>query len=334
MQTHEIRRRFLDHFERAGHTVVPSASLISDDPTVLFTIAGMVPFKPYFLGQATAAVRRGHQRAEVRAHPRHRQRRASPPGTTRSSRWPATSPSATTSRKARSRTPGSWSPVRVDDGGYGFDPRPHLGHRLRDRRRGVRAVAEGRRAAAPSGSSGAAAGQLLGHGRAGPVRPVLGDLLRPRARVRRRGRPGRRRGPVPGDLEPGLHAGHPRRARARSTAHPPIGLAAAAEHRHRHSASSGSRSCCRASTTSTRPTCSGRSSPWRRSCPAALRARTHVDDVRFRVIADHIRSAVMLIGDGVTPGNEGRGYVLRRLLRRTVRSARLLGRHRAGDGRR
>src|SRR5699024_7972069 len=54
---------------------------------------------------------------------------------------------------------------------------------------------------------------------------------------------------------------------------------------------------------------------------------SHADDVRFRVIADHARSGVMLISDGVTPGNEARGYVLRRLLRRIVRSTRLLGVH-------
>lgn len=52
---------------------------------------------------------------------------------------------------------------------------------------------------------------------------------------------------------------------------------------------------------------------------------SHPDDVRLRVVADHVRSSLMLIGDGVTPGNEGRGYVLRRMLRRSVRSMRLLG---------
>ena len=49
------------------------------------------------------------------------------------------------------------------------------------------------------------------------------------------------------------------------------------------------------------------------------------DDIRMRVIADHVRSSLMLMSDGVRPSNEGRGYILRRLLRRTVRSMRLLG---------
>src|ERR1700759_1635409 len=54
----ELRRAFLDFFAARGHTVVPSASLIPHDPDLLFTVAGMVPFKPYFLG------------AEVAPHPR------------------------------------------------------------------------------------------------------------------------------------------------------------------------------------------------------------------------------------------------------------------------
>ena len=55
--------------------------------------------------------------------------------------------------------------------------------------------------------------------------------------------------------------------------------------------------------------------------------RDHETDVRLRVVGDHVRSALMLMTDGVTPGNEARGYVLRRLLRRSIRSMRLLGVH-------
>ncbi|MGK5632174.1 alanine--tRNA ligase, partial [Streptomyces sp. URMC 123] len=51
----------------------------------------------------------------------------------------------------------------------------------------------------------------------------------------------------------------------------------------------------------------------------------NASDVSLRVVADHIRTSVMLIGDGVTPGNEGRGYVLRRIMRRAIRNMRLLG---------
>ncbi len=56
-------------------------------------------------------------------------------------------------------------------------------------------------------------------------------------------------------------------------------------------------------------------------------SESHPDDVRLRVVADHVRTSLMLIGDGVTPANEGRGYVLRRIMRRAIRAIRLLGWH-------
>ncbi len=58
MESAEIARRFLDFFAQRGHTIVPSASLIADDPTLLLVNAGMVPFKPYFLGQLAPPFRR------------------------------------------------------------------------------------------------------------------------------------------------------------------------------------------------------------------------------------------------------------------------------------
>jgi alanyl-tRNA synthetase len=58
MESAEIVRRFLSYFQQRGHTVVPSASLVADDPTLLLVNAGMQPFKPYFLGQQTPPFRR------------------------------------------------------------------------------------------------------------------------------------------------------------------------------------------------------------------------------------------------------------------------------------
>jgi len=58
MESAEVARRFLGYFEQHGHTIVPSASLVAEDPTVLFVIAGMQPFKPYLLGQQTPPFKR------------------------------------------------------------------------------------------------------------------------------------------------------------------------------------------------------------------------------------------------------------------------------------
>ncbi len=58
MKTAEIAQRYLDYFEKNDHVIVPSASLVSDDPTLLFTVAGMVPFVPYLTGVVPAPYRR------------------------------------------------------------------------------------------------------------------------------------------------------------------------------------------------------------------------------------------------------------------------------------
>ncbi|HMT87869.1 MAG TPA: alanine--tRNA ligase-related protein, partial [Arachnia sp.] len=58
MKTSDIRSRYIDFFARHDHTVVPSASLLYNDPTLLFVNAGMVPFKPYFLGDEPTPYRR------------------------------------------------------------------------------------------------------------------------------------------------------------------------------------------------------------------------------------------------------------------------------------
>ncbi|HEY5111144.1 MAG TPA: alanine--tRNA ligase [Acidimicrobiales bacterium] len=58
MEAAQLRSIFLDYFAENGHTLVPSASLIPHDPTLLFTVAGMVPFKPYFSGEETPPYKR------------------------------------------------------------------------------------------------------------------------------------------------------------------------------------------------------------------------------------------------------------------------------------
>ena len=99
--------------------------------------------------------------------------------------------------------------------------------------------------------------------------PVLGDLRRPRASLRTRGRPRGRRGPLHGDLEPRLHAASGRRARRDPRRSP------AQEHRHRLERRAGRGGAARASTTSSRPTSSRRSSTRCRRSPASATAPTN-----------------------------------------------------------
>ncbi len=244
MDTADIRRNFVAHFENdtrwGAHTAVPSASLLLDDPTLLFVNAGMVPVQALLPGPGDAAVPARGERAEVRAHPRHRGRRQDHPArhVLRDVRQLLLRRLLQAGRHRAGLGPGHQAPRRGRLGARGEQALPQ---RVRRRPRGARAVAQGHR---PPGRADPAAGQegeLLVDGRARAGRPVLGDPLRPRARPRtglhtraaRAGHAGQARGPAAGDLEPGLHAGGAVRGpgQGRLRHHRP---AAQAEHRHRH----------------------------------------------------------------------------------------------------
>ena len=68
MRTSEIRSRWLDYFAANEHEIRPSVSLVSPEPSILFTVAGMVPFIPYILGTEEAPLAPGRLGAEVHPH--------------------------------------------------------------------------------------------------------------------------------------------------------------------------------------------------------------------------------------------------------------------------
>ncbi|MEO6086557.1 MAG: alanine--tRNA ligase, partial [Umezawaea sp.] len=322
MQTHEIIKRFREHFERAGHTVVPSASLLLDDPNLLFVNAGMVPFKPYFLGEAPAPYKRATsvQKCvrtgdieEVGKTTRH----------------------LTFFQMAGNFSFGdyfkedairlAWELITKSqaDGGYGFDPERLWATVYHDddeafdlwqkvaglpperiQRRGIEDNYWSMGVPGPCGPCseiyydrgpefGSAGGPVVDEDRYLEIWNLV-------FMQNERGPGGAKKDyPILGELP----------AKNIDTG---MGVERVAF------------------------LLQGVDNVYETDLVRAVISKAEelsgrkygadkVDDVRFRVIADHARSSVLLIGDGVTPGNEARGYVLRRLLRRIVRSSRLLG---------
>jgi alanyl-tRNA synthetase len=321
MQTADIRRRWLDYFADRGHTVVPSASLVSDDPTLLFTVAGMVPFVPYLTGLVPAPYPRATsvQKCirtldieEVGKTPRH--------GTF----FQMNGNFSFGDYFKEEAITYAWELLTSSeaDGGYGFRPDDlwvtvykdddeafNLWRRIaglpeeRIQRLGMDTNYWSTGQPGPAGPCSEIffdRGQAFGQD-GGPATDddryveIWNLVFMQYLRGPGSGKEFKILGDLPKkNIDTGM--GLERVAFIKQEVgnfyeidqvRPVLDMASAVSGR-RYGAD-------------------------------------HEDDVRMRVIADHVRSSLMLMSDGVTPANEGRGYILRRLLRRTVRAMRLLG---------
>ena len=322
MQTAEIHRRWLDFFAQRGHTVVPSASLISDDPSLMFTVAGMVPFVPYLTGVVPAPFPRATsvQKCirtldidEVGKTPRH--------GTF----FQMCGNFSFGDYFKEQAITFAWDLLTTSEGegGLGFSP-DDLWVTVYEEDEEAREI-WGRVAGLPPERI-----QGLGKdtnywstgqpGPAGPCSeiffdrgPAYGADGGPATDDDRyveiwnlvfmqylRGEGDGKEFDILGDLpKKNIDTG--------------MGLERVAFIKqgvdNMYEIDQVRPVLDRAAELAEKP----------------YGNEAHEDDVRLRVVADHVRSALMLMADGVTPSNEGRGYVLRRLLRRTVRAMRLLG---------
>src|SRR5664280_1869372 len=330
METAEIRRRWLAFFESKGHTIVPSASLIYDDPNLLFVGAGMVPFAPYFVGQETAPWKRATsvQKCvrtgdidEVGKTSRHLTFFQMNGNFSFGDYFKADAITFAWELMTTSQ----------DQGGYGLD---------KDRLWATVYLDDDEAAELWLKHSGIPAERIVRRGMAdnfwsmgvpGPCGPCSEIFYDRGPEYGQEGGPAvdedrymeiwnlvfmqnvRGEGASKDDYE--ILGDLPAKSvdtgmgleRIASVLQGvdtiyeideiyPV-LAKAAE-------------------------LTGKQYGAKSAHDAA---HSDPDDVLLRVVADHIRASLMLIGDGVTPGNEGRGYVLRRMLRRAVRSMRLLG---------
>ncbi len=323
MQTHEIRKRFLNHFVEAGHTEVPSASVVLDDPNLLFVNAGMVQFVPFFLGQRT------------------------PPYATATSiqkciRTPDIDEVGKTTRhNTFFQMAGNFSfgdyfkaqaielawtllTTPVADGGYGFDPEKLWATVYYDDDEAAQLWQEIAGLPPERIQRRGMADNYWSMGIPGPCGPCSEIYFD--------------RGPDYG-IEGGPEANEDRyieiwnlvfmqNERGQGTSKEEFEILGPLPRKNIDTGMGVERIACLLQgvdnvyeTDLLRPVIDKVA----QYAPRGYGQGSHADDVRYRVIADHSRTAAIIIGDGVTPSNEGRGYVLRRLLRRIIRSAKLLG---------
>jgi alanyl-tRNA synthetase len=323
VQTHEIRKRFLDHFVKAGHTEVPSASVILDDPNLLFVNAGMVQFVPYFLGQRT------------------------PPYNTATSiqkciRTPDIDEVGITTRHntffqmagnfsfgdyfKRRAIELAWTLLTnpIDAGGYGLDPERLWATVYLDDDEAMELWQEIAGLPADRIQRRGMADNYWSMGIPGPCGPSSEIYYD--------------RGPDFG-VGGGPVANEDRyieiwnlvfmqNERGEGTSKEDFEILGPLPRKNIDTGMGVERVAFLLQgvdnvyeTDLLRPVIDTVAAV----APRGYGVGNHEDDVRYRIIADHSRTAAILIGDGVSPGNDGRGYVLRRLLRRVIRSAKLLG---------
>ena len=322
MQTHEIRKRFLDHFVNAGHTEVPSASVILDDPNLLFVNAGMVQFVPFFLGQRT------------------------PPYPTATSiqkciRTPDIDEVGITTRHntffqmagnfsfgdyfKREAIELAWTLLtnKIEDGGYGLDPEKLWATVYFDDDEAVQLWREIAGLPVERIQRRGMADNYWSMGIPGPCGPSSEIYFD--------------RGPEFG-VDGGPEANEDRyieiwnlvfmqNERGGGTSKDDFEILGPLPRKNIDTGMGVERVAFLLQgvhnvyeTDLLRPVIDTVA----RRAPRGYDVGNHADDVRYRIIADHSRTAAILIADGVSPGNDGRGYVLRRLLRRMIRSAKLL----------
>ncbi|GAB2819495.1 alanine--tRNA ligase [Alpinimonas psychrophila] len=322
MQTAEIRQRWLTYFADRGHTVVPSASLVSDDPTLLFTVAGMVPFIPYLSGlvpppyaRATSVQKciRTLDIEEVGKTTRH--------GTF----FQMNGNFSFGDYFKEQAIEFAWELLTgsESDGGLGFDESKLWVTVYED---DDEAIAFWKKTAGLPDERIQRRGKEDNYwstgqpGPAGPCSEIYYD-----------------RGPKYG-IEGGPVADEDRYIeiwnlvfmqylRGEGTSKTEFEILGELPNKNIDTGMGLERVAFLKQGVENlyeidqvRPVLDR---------AAALAGITygadHENDVRLRVVADHVRSALMLMADGVTVSNEGRGYILRRLLRRSVRAMRLLG---------